>query len=189
MEEIMAEGIVGGIRRASGWSIALGILMILIGMIAVAVAPFEAGVILVMLIGWTAIFNGGAQLFYAFSGHEQRHRWLEVLLGVLYIIAGIYLLLHPIGGLLALTLLMAIFLLVYGIFALILAFRMRPAPGWGWVLFDAIITVVLGVLIYIHWPLNTEWVVGTLFGISFIVSGVSRLMMSLAVRRLTAKAA
>ena len=183
----MAEGIIGGVRRASGWSIALGILMIVAGMIAIF-APLEAGLVVVIVVGWMAIFNGGAQLFYAFS-HEARHRWLEVLLGMIYIIAGIYLLMHPLGGLLAITLLVGSFLVVYGIFAFILAFRMRPAAGWGWVLFDAIVTVLLGILIYIHWPANTEWVMGTLFGISFIVTGVSRLMVSMAVRRLTTRAA
>ena len=182
----MAGEIVDGVKRASGWSIALGVIMILLGMFAIF-APFEAGFVVILVVGWTAIFNGGAQLFYAFSGHEAKHRWLEILLGIVYIIAGIYLLMHPVGGLLALTLLLGSFLVVYGIFALVLAFRMRPAPGWGWVLFDAIVTILLGVLIYIHWPANTEWVVGTLFGISFIVSGVSRLMVSLAVRRVANK--
>ena len=127
----MATGIVGGVHRASGWSIALGVLMIIAGMIAIF-APMEAGLVVVIVVGWMAIFNGGAQLVFAFS-HEARHRWLEGLLGIIYIIAGIYLLMHPVGGLLALTLLIACFLLVYGIFALILAFRMRPAAGWVWV--------------------------------------------------------
>lgn len=183
----MATGIVGGVHRASGWSIALGILMIIAGMIAIF-APLEAGLVVVIVVGWMAIFNGGAQLFYAFS-HEARHRWLEGLLGIIYIVAGIYLLMHPVGGLLALTLLIACLLLVYGIFALVLAFRMRPAAGWGWVLFDAIVTILLGLLIYIHWPGTSDFAIGTLIGISFIVSGVSRLMLSLAVRRLTSRAA
>jgi len=181
----MADGIVGGVHRASGWSIALGVLMIIAGMVAIF-APLEAGLVVVIVVGWMAIFNGGAQLVYAFS-HAARHRWLEGLLGIIYIIAGIYILMHPVGGLLAITLLISCFLIVYGVFALVLAFQMRPAPGWGWVLFDAIITILLGILIYIHWPRNTEWVMGTLFGISFIVSGVSRLMLSMAVRRLTAR--
>lgn len=184
----MAGEIVSGIKRASGWSIALGVIMILLGMIAIFL-PLEAGVVLVYVVGWTAVFNGGAHLFYAFSAHRGSHSWLEALLGIVYIIAGIYLLMHPVGGLLALTLLLGSFLLVYGIFALVLAFRMRPGAGWGWVLFDAIVTILLGVLIYMHWPLNTEWVVGTLFGISFISSGLSRLMISLAVRRVATKVA
>lgn len=184
----MATGLIGGVRRASGWSIALGILMIIAGFLAVGMEPFVTGVIVVYIVAWTAIFSGGAQLFYAFS-HEAKHRWLEGLLGIIYIIAGIYLLMHPLGGLLAITLLLACFLLVYGVFAIVLAFQMRPAPGWGWVMFDAIVTVLLGGLIYVHWPLNTDWVIGTLFGISLIVSGFTRLMLSLAVRRLAAKAA
>jgi uncharacterized membrane protein HdeD (DUF308 family) len=161
--------------------------MIIAGMIAIG-APLEAGVVVVIVVGWMAIFNGGAQLIYAFS-HEAKHRWLEGLLGIIYIIAGIYLLMHPGRGLLALTLLIACFLLVYGIFALVLAFRMRPAAGWGWVLFDAAVTILLGLMIYIHWPGTSEFAIGTLIGISFIISGVSRLMLSLAVRRLTTRAA
>jgi uncharacterized membrane protein HdeD (DUF308 family) len=184
----MADGIVGGIRRASGWSVVLGILMIVAGIIAIA-APLMAGVVVVIIVGWMAIFNGGAQLFYAFAGHEAKHRWLEVILAILYIIAGIYLLVHPLGGLLALTLLIGCLLMVYGIFAIILAFRMKPVAGWGWVLFDGIITLLLGVLIYIHWPGTSDFVIGTLIGISFIVSGVTRLMLSFAVRRLTSKPA
>jgi uncharacterized membrane protein HdeD (DUF308 family) len=91
--------------------------------------------------------------------------------------------------LLALTILLASFLLVYGIFALVLAFKMRPHNGWGWVLFDAIVTLLLGILIWAHWPWNSAWVVGTLFGISIFVSGITRLMMSLAIRRVSTQAA
>ena len=89
----------------------------------------------------------------------------------------------------ALTLVIACFLLVYGVFALVLAFQLKPHSGWGWVLFDAIVTILLGVLIWAHWPMNSEWVVGTLVGISFIASGVSRLMLSLAVQKLANRAA
>ena len=184
----MAETVLGGIKRASGWSIAFGILMILAGMIAIC-APLIAGVVIVYIVAWTAIFNGGAQLVYGFRTQSGGRLVLEILLGLLYIVAGIFILLHPGGGLLALTLIIACFLLVYGVFALVLAFQMRPHPGWGWMLFDAIVTVLVGILIWAHWPINSEWVVGTLVGISFIVSGVSRLMLSLTVRRLAARAA
>lgn len=184
----MADGIAGGIRRASGWSIVLGILMIIAGMIAIF-APLAAGLVVVIVVGWMAIFNGGAQLFYAFSGHTEKNRWWEALLGLIYIIAGIYILMHPLGGMLAFTLLIGSFLIVYAIFALILAFRMRPHAGWGWVLFDGIITLLLGLMIYIHWPGTSDWVIGTLIGISFISSGVTRLMVSMAVRKVASSVA
>lgn len=184
----MAEALVGGIKRATGWSIALAVLMIIAGIIAM-LEPGLAGVVITYVIGWTAIFNGFAQIVFAFRTHGGRHVALEVILGIIYIIAGIFILLHPLGGLLALTLFLASFLLVYGIFALVLAFQMRPRRGWGWVLFDGIITILLGVLVWRHWPSNSEWVVGTLFGISIFVSGVTRLMVSLAVRSVASQAA
>lgn len=177
----MAEAVLAGVKRASGWSIVLGILMILVGIIAM-LAPWEFGLVIALVVGWSAIFNGVAQIIYGVRTHGGFHVLLEVILGIIYIIAGIYLLMHPVGGLLALTLLLACFLLVYGIFALILAFKMKPHSGWGWVLFDAIVTILLGILIWAHWPFNSDWVVGTLFGISIFISGITRLMMSLALR-------
>jgi uncharacterized membrane protein HdeD (DUF308 family) len=184
----MVEAIGGAIKRASGWSIALGVLMIILGFIAI-LAPWEFGLLIVLVVGWVAIFNGAAQLIYAFRTHSGGRAILEAILGLIYVVAGIYLLMHPAGGLLALTLLLACFLLVYGIVALVLAFHMRPLPGWGWILVDAIVTILLGVLIWAHWPLNTEWIVGTLFGISIIMSGLTRLMISMTFRRIAANVA
>jgi uncharacterized membrane protein HdeD (DUF308 family) len=179
----MADAVLGGIKKASGWSIALGVVMIIAGIIAMF-APWEAGLVITLVVGWCAIFNGFAQIVYAFRTHGGWHIALEVILGIIYIIAGIYLLMHPRAGLLALTLILASFLLVYGIFALVLAFRIKPRKGWGWVLFDAIVTVLLALLIWFHWPWNSAWVVGTLFGISIFISGITRLMVSLAVRNI-----
>lgn len=184
----MAEAVLNGMRKASGWSIALGILMMVAGIIAM-VEPGVSGLFIALIVGWSAVFNGFAQIIYGVRTHGGAHVILEVILGIIYIIAGIYLIMHPVGSLLALTLLLACFLLVYGIFALVLAFRMRPHNGWGWVLFDGIITILLGALIWKHWPINSEWVVGTLFGISIFISGMTRLMVSLAIRNVASSAA
>ena len=184
----MAEKVLDGMKRASGWSIAFGMLMILAGMFAIC-SPLIPGVVIVYIVAWTAIFNGGAQLLYALRAQSGARLVLEVLLGLLYVVAGIFILIHPAGGLLALTLIIASFFLVYGVIAVVLAFQMRPLPGWGWILFDAINTVLLGALILEHWPVSSEWVVGTLVGISFIASGVSRLMLSSTVRKLATSAA
>jgi uncharacterized membrane protein HdeD (DUF308 family) len=146
-------------------------------------------VLVVYVVAWTAIFNGVMQIIYGFRAHSGGRVILEIILGLLYIVAGVYILMHPLPGLLALTLVLACFLVVYGIFALVLAFQLRPLSGWGWVLFDAIVTILLGVLIWAHWPINSEWVIGTLVGISLIISGVSRLGFSMAVRKVATRAA
>jgi uncharacterized membrane protein HdeD (DUF308 family) len=161
--------------------------MIIAGIIAM-LSPWEAGLVITIVVGWSAIFNGVAQIIFGFRTHGSWHVILEFILGIIYIIAGIYLLMHPVGGLLALTLILAWFLFIYGVFALVLAFQMKPRGGWGWVLFDGIITILLGVLILAHWPINSDWIVGTLFGISIFISGITRLMMSLALRRIGAAA-
>jgi uncharacterized membrane protein HdeD (DUF308 family) len=113
----------------------------------------------------------------------------ELLVGIVYICIGVYLLRQPVAGLATLTLAIAIYLFAEGVLELILAFGMRPMAGWGWLLFDAIITLILAVLIWRTWPSSTEWVIGTLVGISMLFSGISRLMLSLAARSLVAKAA
>jgi len=87
----------------------------------------------------------------------------------------------------ALTLVLAIYLFVEAVLELILSFRLRPLPGSNWLLFDGIITLVLAILIWRSWPSSTEWVIGVLVGFSMLFSGVSRLSLSLAARRLLAK--
>ncbi len=71
----------------------------------------------------------------------------------------------------------------------ILSFRLRPLPGSGWLLFDGIITLILAMMIWRTWPSSSEWVIGTLVGISMLFSGISRLMLSLAARRLVSNLA
>jgi uncharacterized membrane protein HdeD (DUF308 family) len=179
---------VRAVKGGSNASLILGVLMIVLGFVAI-LAPWEAGLAIVLIVGWSIIFSGGALLFYAIRTHSGGRAILEGLLALIYIAAGIYILMHPLGGLLALTLLLASFFLIYGIVALVLAFRMRPHHGWGWVLLDAVVTILLGILIYVHWPANTEWVVGTLVGLSILMSGFTRVMVTLAFRKLVAKAA
>ena len=79
----MDGAVASGIHKASGWSIALGVIMILLGIVAMF-APWEAGLLIVLVIGWAAIFNGGAQIFYAFGAHKGGGRIaLEILLGLI----------------------------------------------------------------------------------------------------------
>ena len=87
------------------------------------------------------------------------------------------------------TLLLAIFLVIEGIVEIVLYFNIRGAANAGWVLFDGIVTLILGFLIWRRWPSSSVWVIGTLVGISLIFSGISRFMLSSAVRRVTSATA
>lgn len=87
-------------------------------------------------------------------------------------------LMHPLLGLISLTLVLAVFLLIEACLEIILYFNIRHIANSGWVLFDGIITLILAILIWAQWPSSSVWVIGTLVGISLIFSGISRLMLS-----------
>ena len=100
----------------------------------------------------------------------------QVLIGAAYIFFGGYLLFHPVIGVTSLTLLLAILFLVEGVFSIILWWKMRSAQGATWVLIDALVTLALGAMIYYHWPSSSVWAIGTLLGVSMIMSGMSRII-------------
>ena len=85
----MAEEVLGVVKRASGWSFALAVLMILLGIIAI-LAPWEFGILVVYIVGWSAIFNGVAQIIFGIRIHSGGGTVLEVILGIIYIMAGVY---------------------------------------------------------------------------------------------------
>jgi len=171
-----------------GWSIVLSVLLVLAGILAIVLPPI-AGLGVTILVGWLLIFSGVAHLVYGWQTREKGGMIGELLLGLLYIAAGAYVLWNPILGLVSLTLGLAAYLVVEAILEFILAVRLRPAPGSGWLFVDAIITLILAVIIWRTWPLSAAWVIGTLVGISMLFSGMARLMLSIAARKLIEKQA
>jgi len=176
------------VRHASTWSIIWGILLIVFGVLAIG-APFLAAVAVSVLIAWLIILAGGVHLILAFHIHRTGSMIWKLLVGLAYLFFGIYLLTHPALAVASLTLVLASLFLIEGILDIILFFQMRSMRGSGWVLGDGIITVLLGLLIYLQWPSSSAWAIGTLVGVSMIISGVTRVMLSLAVRKLSASAA
>jgi uncharacterized membrane protein HdeD (DUF308 family) len=174
------------VQKSVGWSIGLSVLMILAGLLAIAV-PQVAGITVALLVAWLLIFSGVAHLVFAWHTRTTGGILWELLLGVLYVSIGAYLLLHPVLGLASLTFALAIYLLAEGALELVLSFRLRPMPGSNWLLFDGVFTLILAVMIWKTWPSSTEWVIGVLVGFSMLFSGISRLMISLAARRVIAK--
>jgi uncharacterized membrane protein HdeD (DUF308 family) len=111
-----------------------------------------------------------------------------VLVGIAYLCFGGYLIVHPLLGVASLTFALALLFLIEGMLNIVLFFKMRSVHGSSWVLVDGIITLLLGLMIYMQWPSSSAWAIGTLVGISLIFSGVARVMMSLAVRKGTSEA-
>lgn len=174
----------GAVRKASGWSTVWGVLMLICGILAVAM-PIASSIGIVIVLGWLLLFSAIWHLIYAFQGGSVRGVLWQILLALLYGAVAIYMLIHPLLGVVSLTLVLGLFLVIEGVFEIILYFNIRNSPNAGWILFDGIITLILGGLIWFHWPSSAVWVIGTLVGISLIFSGISRIMLSSAIRRLT----
>lgn len=172
------------LRQASGWSILWGVLLIICGMVAIG-SPLLAAVAVSTLIAWLIIFAGAVHIVVAFHAHGAGSLIWKMLVGVAYILFGGYLLWHPLLGVASLTLVLASLFLIEGVLTIVLYFNLRPARGAGWVLFDGLVTLLLALFIGMQWPSSSAWAIGTLVGVSMIMSGVTRLMMSLAVRKLT----
>ena len=171
------------VKKSLGWSITLSVLMIIAGLLAIVIPP-AAGIAVTVLFGWLLIFSGAAHLVFGWHTRTTGGLLWELLLGIVYIIAGGYLLWNPLVGMVTLTLALAIYLFAESILEFVLAVRIRPMPGSGWLFVDSIITLALAIIIYRTWPANAGWALGLLVGISMLFSGISRLMLSLAARRL-----
>ena len=170
------------VPKAINWSIALSILLIIAGLIALFL-PFISGVAITLFFGWMMILSGITHLVFAFKTHTTGGRVWEIIIGIIYLFTGFYLILHPLDALLALTLILACYLFFEAIVEFIQYFQLRPRHGAGWLIVDGIITFILAIMIWRAWPASSVWVIGTLVGISMIFSGVSRLMLSLAAKR------
>ena len=173
-----------GARIAHAWQSAalLSLLLILFGLLAIAV-PIATSLGVVFVVGWLLLLDGLAQVAHAFRSKGIGHVAWKLAVAGFYIAAGFYLLVHPMLGVLGLTLALGIFLFVKGAADLISYFSGGTISGSGWILLDGIITLAVGFMIWNRWPSSSSWVLGTLVGISMLITGISRLMMALAIRK------
>jgi uncharacterized membrane protein HdeD (DUF308 family) len=178
----MTESVLELHRHASGWSIVWAVLLIIFGVLAIG-SPMLAALAVNVFVGWLLVLVGAVHFVIAFHAHRAGSVIWKLLVGVAYVAFGVYLILHPILGVISLTLALAVLFLIEGVLDIILFFTMRAVPGSGWVLFDGIVTLLLGLLIYLGWPSSSVWAIGILVGVSMIVTGVTRIMLSLAVRK------
>ncbi|HEY4047595.1 MAG TPA: DUF308 domain-containing protein [Acidobacteriaceae bacterium] len=167
--------------RSAGWSIFLGVLLLLAGLLAIVV-PFFAGIAASIFFGWLVLFAGIAHLIYAWSERGAGAILWQILIGLVYVIAALYMLVLPVAGVVALTLVLAFYIAVEGIFELVVFSFLRRLPGAVWFLVDGLVSLLLAGLIFFHWPSSSLWAVGTLVGISLLFSGIARLTLAMRLR-------
>lgn len=156
-------------------------MLIVLGIVAIAL-PFVAGLAVSAIVGWMLVFGGVTHLAVAFHVRGAGAVLWEILVGLAYLVGGGYMLFHPLIGVATLTLFLAGVFLAEGVFEIVAFFGIRGRKNSGWMLFDGLVTILLAGLIWFHWPSSSIWAIGTIVGISLLMSGVKWLMISLASR-------
>jgi uncharacterized membrane protein HdeD (DUF308 family) len=165
-----------------GWFLALGIVLILVGFAAI-VFPFVSTIAAKVVLGWLFLIGGVVLVIHAFSAQAWQGVVWSLLVGILYLIAGGYLAFFPLTGLLTLALLLVILFAVEGIVEVVMAFRVRPHDGWGFMLLSGIAALAVAFLIAMDLPSSATWALGLLVGINLLFSGWSYVFLALAGRR------
>jgi uncharacterized membrane protein HdeD (DUF308 family) len=159
-----------------GWRYIMGagVVITLLGVIAIF-TPFLTGIGISVVLGLLLLVGAGThfvQLFYA--GSWRRAIW-QVVLGVVYAVAGVALLVNPGLGLVTLTVLLIAYFAVEGVAEIALGVRMRGEPQWGWFAVSGVVSLLLAGLLFAGFPSTALWAVGLLFGVNLISTGVSML--------------
>jgi len=186
-----AEGLQGPspiARKITGWYIAAAVLFIVLGMLAI-IEPALAGLAVSRLVGWLLVFGGVTHLIAAFKGGGAKQVVFEVLVGLAYLLGGFYSLMHPLLAISTLTLLLAAVILAGGALEIISYFRLKDENASGWMLVNGIVTLLLGAMIWFHWPSSSVWAIGIIVGVTLLMTGMARLMFGLAARKFVRHAA
>ncbi len=168
------------LRDRWGWLVALGALMIALGIVALILAPF-ATLGTVYVLGWLITISGIVEAVHAFHVSRWSGVFLHIAGGVLGVLLGLLIVTHPASGALLLTMLLAAYLMVIGLFRAIAALYLRHR-SWGWAVLDGIVTLVLGLLLWAAWPLSALWFLGFAVGIALLLRGWTIVMFAAAVR-------
>jgi uncharacterized membrane protein HdeD (DUF308 family) len=160
------------LRSKSGWIIALGIVYVVAGFVALG-SVFLATVATVFVVGIMMLIAGVAEVINAFQIKAWGKFLLWLLLGVLYIVAGFMTFENPLLAAALLTLLLGFSLVASGIMRIVLAFSMKEGAPWIWVALSGTITVLLGLVILAHWPVSGLYILGLFLGIDLVLAGAS----------------
>jgi uncharacterized membrane protein HdeD (DUF308 family) len=169
------------VKKQAGWSIFMGVLTAAVGVFLISY-PMATATLTTVVLGWSLVIVAIAQFIFALNSTSAGSFFLKVALSVLYGIAGIALAFFPVLGVAALTGFLGGFLLVQAGLQTAAAFQLRPVQGWGWVLVEAVASLVLGILILAGWPTSSIWAIGTLVGVSVLTGGISRIVIASKIR-------
>lgn len=169
------------IRKNWAWYVALGLGLVALGAVAISASTLTTAVML-RFFGWALLLAGVLELGGAF-GHDRWRGFSMVLVaGIFYIVVGTAVVANPMRSATALTLVVAVFLVVQGALRVIVSLAHRD-PGWPWILLHGVVSLALGIAVWARWPLSGTWMLGLFVGIEVMLTGVTIAMLGLTSHR------
>lgn len=165
-----------------GWSLALGVLLVIAGIMAV-MSPVVASITAALYIGWVAVIAGVIAIVVAIRTRSESDFGWRLAMGAVYLGLGFLLVNNPIAGAKWLALLVGAFMVASGVVELMLALHMKPRAGWGWLFANGLISIVFAIMIAVGWPYGSLILIGYLVGFQIITCGVARIALSLAAKK------
>ena len=178
---------IGKIRESWGWFLVLGIALAVLG-VCCAAFNVTATVATVLVFGWLLLISGVIQLVHAFRAGTWSGFPLYLLSALFRGFTGFLLIRFPVMGAEALTIVLASFFIVTGVFRA-LASAMLKFPRWGWVVFSGLITAVLGFILLAQMPVSGVWFIGFAIGVDLIFDGIATIGFAAAIHHLPKPAA
>jgi len=166
------------VQRNRAWFFGLGAAFMVLGVLLILM-PLLASLLTALVVGWILVLAGLFQGLHAVRNRGWRGASWSIVGSVLFVVAGLLVAAFPITGTLTLTLTLASFFMANGVVKVIRAVQNRRIPAWGWLFFDGLVSLALGVLIFAGWPSTAAWALGLLVGIDLLLGGTSMVLIGL----------
>lgn len=165
-----------------GWFLGVGVVFLVAGFAAIAF-PLLSTIAAKIALGWIFMVSGLVAILHSFRITAWGGFLLNLVLGALYIFVGAYLAFFPLTGIITLTLLLAALFLAEGVLQVVMAWRVRPHEGWGWMFFSGCVAIGAGALIALGLPGSATWAIGLLVGLNLLSTGMGFVLLGMAGRR------
>ena len=184
-DQSVSTPLLDGIRENASLAVTAGIVLVIMGLLALG-SPLVAGLSITIMVGILLTIGGISECALAFKAGAFGRALSMFIVGLLMTLAGLYMLTQPAAGLISLTMILVIYLVLTGIFELVIALQVKPASGWGLLMFNAVVTLLLGIMLWRQFPLSGVWAIGILFGIKMVFSGWALIFIGRSVKKVSA---
>ena len=165
-------------KKYRAYSIAVGILLIITGIIGILL-PQIMSLTMSIFIGWLFVFGGFFSAYHVIRSYKKN--WVAWFKPVVLLIIGILFLLFPAATVAAIGMMLIVYFLLDAFAGFTAAYELRGRKGWGWMLINAIISLILAIIFLIGWPFSSFWLVGLFVGVSLFMDGIALLVLGLSV--------